>query len=287
MLGSSFEEKPRNQEPRAATAVRPEEESCCGSVVNRIMHLVPEKVTDNFIATELLQPKSTFDTSERHLVETGDKALLSDPLRAAFVGVQDALDRLHRLGIAIRQTSTGSFISRTKQYYKDEDVDAFEKLAYTVLETMYPNASSGLLEQIKGSLSLKYQKFLYLGKRDEQYRRSAKLRQQESKHINVPRADKPKPPESTPALPRDESGISFKLVNIPEREILSSAPPDGQEFKRLLEERSEPQPHTASLHLGYASCPDPPEEKDFGTCHWCLQNPVKFSPQREWRSVLP
>ncbi|KAF7556151.1 hypothetical protein G7Z17_g1657 [Cylindrodendrum hubeiense] len=221
-----------------------------------------------------------------HLSEEKNKASLSPALKAAFTGVEDALDRLHRLGVAIRQASAGQLISRTKAFANDDRVSSFEILAYSVLESMYPNANSQLLEHVTRSLASKYKEFVYRKERGKQYRPSFNPKRRPTPATGDPRID---------AIPLRRPGSHRPPIhanNYIQPSVRSSAF-DETEFNKnqhlavpALEDYSR---LTTSIQTGLASYLPPqiiPEGDKHANCDWCLENrPAEmFNTPSKWSS---
>ncbi|KAL7921134.1 hypothetical protein ACQKWADRAFT_327919 [Trichoderma austrokoningii] len=219
-------------------------------------------------AVELVGTKDGGVDQVAHLVEEDNVLQLSPALKATFAGIEGALDRLHRLGAAIRQASAGQLMSRIKPFASDERLNYFEMLAYSVLETLYPAANPNLLEHICKSLVEKYQKVLYLEARKRQYQLAD----------NVPRGPLPWSPKLRAPLkpPRVQNGDEPSHHLLPS--VRSSAFSEG-EFNRGYQQTSRPSDSprrpTASIGTSLAVYTPPqilPDNAKYADCQWCFKN---------------
>lgn len=256
------------------------------------LHLDHGLINPDITAIELLKTNPSKDGCSTHLVEDGEKPVLSPALEASLRGTQGALDRLHRLGRAIRQASAGQLMSRTRRLANDDRVGSFERMAYSVLNSFYPNANPQLLERINASLSTTYQELIYRKGRLKDYRGVSW--QSDEKEETVQNVH-PQPEEETPAntissLAKEVSTKPKPIYTdskIAPSGIQSSTFSEG-EFKKNYQPTSETASNTTSLHLGFASCPPPPtiqKGADYASCDWCLENHpvVMFKTQKDWR----
>jgi hypothetical protein len=243
------------------------------------------------IAIGLLRERASQNSSEKHLVEEDGKHTLSPALEACLRGTQGALDRLHRLGRAIRQASAGQLMTRTRRLAKDDRIGSFERMAYTVLTSYYPNANPLLLEQISASLSTKYREVIYREGRDKEYRgvswrteeegRAASIAQHQPEEARTETVSSPIPDVPTkPKLPNTESKAGLSGIQ--------SSTFSERKFNENYRPTSEKPSNTTSLHLGFASCPPPPKipkDAEYAHCSWCLEHhPITmFNTPKSWR----
>lgn len=219
-----------------------------------------------------------------------NKPRLSPTLKATFTGVEGALDRLHRLGVAIRQASAGQLMSRIKPFAKDERVSSFEILAHSVLESLYPGANPRLLEHVSGSLAQKYQVILYRHGRDRQYRslswrpKATAIREQPISRDDDYRI------KATPSW-RNTLRPAIRDSKSAEPSVRSSTFDEDEFNKNLpqttLELERHPPP-TTSVQAGFASYLPPqtvPDGDKPANCQWCFEeHPAEmFRTPRLWR----
>lgn len=195
-------------------------------------------------------------------------------------------------------------MSRMKPLAEDQRLSAFERLAYSVLEGLYPAASTGLLEHICKAVTEKYQEVLYRQYRGVQYK-SASQSQPESR--SSPWAMEQRLPHHILASPApgslakksgDQSLESTNkkdpdsTLNLPS--LRSSAFSEGA-FKSHYESsnfpsQANPRPvqSIATKHTGYTPTQEIPEGAKYADCQWCLGNyPAEvFETPTLWRHVI-
>ncbi|KAK6507675.1 hypothetical protein TWF481_006098 [Arthrobotrys musiformis] len=84
-------------------------------------------------------------------------------IQPALDGIHGAIDRLHRLGAAIRKTSTSNFASDAKRVgQKDRDEhEFFERIDLLIVKGLYPNITESFARQLARSISVRRQRLLY------------------------------------------------------------------------------------------------------------------------------
>jgi len=179
-------------------------------------------------------------------------------------------------------------MSRIQPPAGDTSAGAFERMAYSVLQSLYPVCSSGLLEQWSESLTRKYQ--IILSRKGTKEYSGAAFRKQAAVQSTPPRvvegstAKTPSQvPAATPAsLPtpsRCHIGLAPSDISVPAVEVA-----DFYQHYQPTEKRS----NTPSLQVGSASCPPPQITTDgskYATCNWCQeQHPITmFEAPEEWK----
>ncbi|KAF3929712.1 hypothetical protein AA313_de0207455 [Arthrobotrys entomopaga] len=91
---------------------------------------------------------------------------ISKTIQAALNGISGALDRLHRLGTAIRKASTSDLDSRVNAFARkasksDDDYAFFERVVPLVIRGLYPDISDTFLNQLVQSVTFRRRRFLY------------------------------------------------------------------------------------------------------------------------------
>ncbi|CEL08213.1 hypothetical protein ASPCAL11364 [Aspergillus calidoustus] len=227
--------------------------------------------------------------SEKQSSSAPHEAATSDPSSRPLLvypqsldAISAALDRLCQLGTAIRRSSVTSQVSKARELAETFDLGSFEQLAYMLLRTHYPDASSPLLDQLTRSMVESYALFLL--------RRSRKTRLSVARTQHTPRpylhtireerADNSDAscliapyPEPTHEDDRAPAGVSQPIWSPPMQLVPQSEPTslDSQEFKarlrRLLNPSIKSKP--ASI-LGNRAC-YPRPGKNTLTCDWCFE----------------
>ncbi|KAJ3576683.1 hypothetical protein NPX13_g3623 [Xylaria arbuscula] len=227
---------------------------------------------------------------QNHLIQ-GDGVKITPTLEAVFCGVEDTLNRLHRLGVAIRDASAGQLMSRIKPLSKDLRVSSFEKLTYSIIANLYRSANPRLLEHVSASLALKYQIIIYRQGREKKY------------HALPGQHDVQNPPPPTAHAYRQERKAELKAASRPQagkqettagqvQSSTISSTFDEQAFKQQLQQTHKAPgllpPSVTTVHMGSANCPPQPiipDDAKYAKCEWCLESlPASlFKTQPEWR----
>lgn len=79
---------------------------------------------------------------------------------SSLEAISDAVDRLNHLGVAIRRSSVVNQTTKARAFAERFDLNSFERVAYVSLQTLYTDASQGLLEQLARSMTETYARFL-------------------------------------------------------------------------------------------------------------------------------
>jgi hypothetical protein len=76
-----------------------------------------------------------------------------------FAGIEEAISRLNRLAIAIRQSSRSVATTRARRYAAENRyLSEFEEAARSALESLYPNASESLRSHLCNTMTDRYAK---------------------------------------------------------------------------------------------------------------------------------
>ncbi len=81
-------------------------------------------------------------------------------LLEALKAIEGAIDRLNRLGIAIRESSVTSRAARTKGFMEASSYNSFKELAYTAVRTLYPDTNHSLQDLLSTSIAERYARIL-------------------------------------------------------------------------------------------------------------------------------
>ncbi|KAL8364519.1 hypothetical protein RB595_003682 [Gaeumannomyces hyphopodioides] len=269
------------------------------SLVVQQLHIAKRNLN---AAVELVSKRDAGIDQVAHLVEEDNVPRLLPALKATFAGIEGALDRLHRLGAAIRQASAGQLTSRAKHFAGDERLNSFELLAYSVLDALYPAANPNLLEHICKSLAEKYQRVLYLEAWKKQYRQV---------HSSRPRLhslrSKLRAPQEPPKVQSGDAGGAERSTgrsdaegyqpspSKPSHDILpsvrSSAFSEGafnRSYQPTLLPPDLPRRPTASIGTSLAVYTPPQillDNAKYADCRWCFRNyPAEmFNAPASWR----
>ncbi|KAH7149102.1 hypothetical protein B0J13DRAFT_583867 [Dactylonectria estremocensis] len=205
--------------------------------------------------------------------------------------VSDAIERLHRIGNLIRQSSIMSQARRARKFTETFNLTSFEQFAYLSLKTLYPSVGEELIEQLASSMSGTYEMFLYQkSKRHTQpmsrlrtplrtplrlravlensAERSGDLLDSMDVEIQAPAPTQP-----------SEIPITRNLSPPEQRAIPPQSKPttmDGQEARTRLRKLQNPSTtgRTASVLVTQVDYPQPAEDSQI--CDWCFNPLPKF-----------
>jgi hypothetical protein len=80
-----------------------------------------------------------------------------------LTGIEEAISRLNRLAIAIRQSSRSAATRRARNYAaENKGLSGFEQIARAALESLYPNAPESLLIHLCNTMTDRFAKLEFL-----------------------------------------------------------------------------------------------------------------------------
>ena len=206
--------------------------------------------------------------------------------------VDGAVDRLNRLGVAIRQSSTRNIMARGLT--DNADFNSFKELAHVVLKTLYPAANDELHEQLSRSMAERY----------------CEITDRQSRHDRLQkRRRKPSPclrpiPENTEVEEQPKSVIIEspretycqlaermtppRRDNVPPSELSSI---NHQVFQQQMATSPNVLHKTASCiqinELDYPKAPQGVGSSNQITCPWCFETQEKsYFEGDNWRYAL-
>ncbi|KAL1967098.1 hypothetical protein VTN77DRAFT_3622 [Rasamsonia byssochlamydoides] len=116
-------------------------------------------------------------SEERTVANTLRPSTSSESLVEALEAVEASIDRLQRLAIVIRKSSTQSRNLRAKAFVPEDDEGSFEDFAIQMVKHRYKEANGTLCEQLGASIALRRRRFLYKWKHQQKlaYRRQSQV----------------------------------------------------------------------------------------------------------------
>jgi hypothetical protein len=192
----------------------------------------------------------------------------------ALEAIEEALSRLNRLGIAIRQSSSGSIAARVKRFAEGLDLRPFEDLSYFSVQALYPNAHQALKDRLSRSMTHRYTTMLYLKSRK-----------------STLQARRTEPPPLMPTINEESEGlIGVRVPNVtgmtratqtamfqrrpylPSQSDLSSL--NAEQLRGILNDSQKARSRinkTSSVQINQQNYPEPPGKNDTSilTCEWC------------------
>ena len=238
--------------------------------------------------------------------EEQDHDIIPPEWSPVFDGVEEAISRLNKLGIAIRQSSRSTALAQARKYAaKHLDLDTFEEIVSLALQSLYPNASDSLRDQLGNTMTDRYAKLQYeayrMGIPDTHHAPKGKTNMKDrslttdakpppSMPILAGLSPKVQGPAQNPAdhnqaLPKYKTALSSIDTNILRKNLGVDLPSVARSTVTLSVYQADDRAHE----------PPPPkfeDGKDQTTCEWChevisrsLTEGHKW--KNRWRSVLP
>ncbi|KAK6448420.1 hypothetical protein FP744_10004670 [Trichoderma asperellum] len=225
-------------------------------------------------------------------------------LGQAQESVEGAIDRLHRLGVTIRQSSTASLISRVKAFSAKMSDASLEEMALLIVKFLYPAAPLSLQRLLGRSILERYFNLKY---REEHQRRLATRRSitLDSEEEDQARSHNGGPKLSRPIARKDKvygrdnkNDSTGQVVDSDAMLSQSGTKPStlqGDEFQRKTEAENRraalsASSRTSSVPIGDISYPKPPKPSGDGECSraicpWCSESHPygNFQDERWWR----
>ncbi|KAL7961305.1 hypothetical protein V8C34DRAFT_274365 [Trichoderma compactum] len=229
---------------------------------------------------------------------------LTDDLRQTQESVEGAIDRLHRLGVIIRQCSTASLISRVRAFSAKRSDSSLEEMSFLMIKFLYPMAPLDLQRLLSRSILERHFNIEYRG---EHQRRLEARRKPVSDDDGDHKEDQPRVHNGSqevlrPVTRKDYVNEAADIVrddSEKETEIMPSksgtkpSTLQTQEFQHKVNEKKPLEAlsavsKTSSVPVGDVNYPKPPKpqgENDFATCYWCFESyPYdKFQNVKWWR----
>jgi hypothetical protein len=204
----------------------------------------------------------------------------------ALEAIEGAIDRLSHLGVAIRQSSVTSQITRVKRLEETAASNVFKDLSHMSLRILYPAANPDLHEQLSRSMVRRYAQIISQKNRQNalKTRRSKPPsslstiaedmetdNQTEGSGPGIPKITKQQWDESrgivntrlfrqpAPSLYSDLSSLNTKM--------LGNKLSDSQ---KAISHRSK----TSSIRISQVNYPNPPQGitgRNHVTCDWCFE----------------
>jgi hypothetical protein len=209
---------------------------------------------------------------------------ISPAAQAALDGIQGAIDRLNRIGKAIRDASTSDLGLRVDRFTRKADNEhaSFKRMALLVVKGLYPEITDSFVEQLATSISYRRQRLLYLKSHQEKLKGRRQPQPEPERHVESTLHDQMRQP--TPKLARQERQTQGQAS-----EIRSSAPSKGEasivtypsvldsrSLKLVVNEQMEastgPPTESSIAHNNpYPRPPKLPEGKGYCVCDWCYE----------------
>ncbi|KAL6896478.1 hypothetical protein GGI43DRAFT_121277 [Trichoderma evansii] len=216
--------------------------------------------------------------------------------------IEGAIDRLHRLGVTIRQSSTAGLISRVKAFSSKILNSSLEEISFLMVKHLYPTASLSLQRLLGRSILERYFNLKY---REEHQRRLATHRspvkyddEEDQSHFHIGRSEASRPITRKDSIYDKITKCEDQMVDSDAVLSRSGTRPStlqADEFQRKTGAENRRTAlsvisRTSSVPLGDISYPKPPKPSEDGesrwaTCSWCSEFYLidHFQNARWWR----
>ncbi|EPS39001.1 hypothetical protein H072_7246 [Dactylellina haptotyla CBS 200.50] len=217
------------------------------------------------------------------------KDALPSNLNIAFSSIEEAITRLNKLGIAIRLSSRSTVVARARNFASQNPdlirLSEFNDRAYFALQSLYPNASESLRQQLADAMTDRYARLQY-----EFYRTRTRANLDSS--ANAPSLDPSSGELSiTPEKSLTESAvkenydptsqiverqrITVNRRDFPQSSIDTSRLHANLEGAVATETAPKPKPpKTLTVNTNRQReppCPEFKDDEDYTHCDWCFQ----------------
>ncbi|KAJ4854258.1 uncharacterized protein T069G_11237 [Trichoderma breve] len=207
--------------------------------------------------------------------------------------IEETLDRLNRLGVAIRQSARLNLNHRVKLFAQNVNVKDYEHLFANIVQVLYPNAHPSLRSRLARSMTDRLARIVFLKsrqlalatRRNEQPQQMAGIPEDEAvQEETAPTAHVPHHPPPT-LISQD----SLPQPIGPRNAFSDLSSLDTSLFRSRLNNIWRPNSKTrktSSTQIKYENYPRPPNqsEGEMVVCEWCSQplNKEDLDPMR-WR----
>lgn len=228
---------------------------------------------------------------------------LAGDLRQTQESVEGSIDRLHRLGVTIRQSSTASLISRVKAFSAKRSDSSLEEMSFLMIKFLYPMAPLNLQHLLSRSILERHFNIEYRGEHQRRLaaHRTRALDDDDHKE-DQPRVDNDSQEVLRPITRKDYVDEAADVVHDRSEKgtdtMLSKSGTkpstlQTQEFQRKLNQEKPLKAlsvvsKASSVPIGDINYPRPPKsdgEHDWAKCYWCFESypHEKFQDAKWWR----
>lgn len=197
--------------------------------------------------------------------------------------IEETLDRLNRLGVAIRQSARLNLNHRVKLFAQNVNVKDFEHLFTTLVQVLYPNAHPSLRSRLARSMTDRLARIVFLKSR--QLALATRRDGQPQQMADIPEDEtvqgEAAPTEHIPYFPHHPPSTLISQDSLPHligpRNAFSDLSSlDTGLFRSRLNHVWRPNSKTrktSSTQIKYDNYPRPPNQSDVElvVCEWCAQ----------------
>ncbi|KAK6525213.1 hypothetical protein TWF694_005359 [Orbilia ellipsospora] len=222
---------------------------------------------------------------------------ISPATQAALSGINGTIDRLHRLGIAIRKTSTPSLVSRVEKFAEKDNEDHvfFEHIAFLIVKGLYPGIRDSFVRQLAKSISFRRQRLLY----QKRYQKKPNTRRQPQLELemHVEPTQRDEIVQYEPEIAHEEHQTRKLAIKINSAAFGIDSPSgthpsaiDSRDFPpgfvETVEVASGPPTVTSiARNNPYPPLPKIQAGKKYWQCNWCFRELEVPDEKTQWKHV--
>ncbi|KAI0531939.1 hypothetical protein GGR58DRAFT_491896 [Xylaria digitata] len=228
----------------------------------------------------------------------GDSSVDLQQKQTYYSAIQRSVDRLERIGIIIRRSSTTGLYRKVIHFSQTKARRSFETFSLDIIKSMYPNAAESLQVLLSRSVFLRYARLHYKSEhqkkleQDYQYLEmsesvSSRSEDQEMDNNSLPK-NEPITMSAQHAIPRDSINEIEEEEVVPDNMPVSVSETAPSTLKETVEWPPAPSKKTLSILPRGKYYPKPPRkeyEKDLKRCDWCFEcyRKTQFEDTKWWR----
>jgi hypothetical protein len=200
--------------------------------------------------------------------------------------VEDVLNRLNRLGVAIRQSSRGSFSAKVERFARGTNTSLIEHITTRIVHSLYPDAHSELRDRLSKSMVERYSVMLYQKSRQStlQTRRNAPGNSMPTINENVDESEAREHEHNIADMNQPTKPDESDVVSIQQVLLKPSVPPSISDLStlnttRLRQALKHPfgagshRSKASTVHVHQTGYPKEPTKKSdtSSACEWCSE----------------
>lgn len=213
----------------------------------------------------------------------------SDPHGVAVEGIKESISQLNYFGISIRQLSTSRLESRVKVFAakRVDQLNEFEILASTALESLYPDAAPSLRRRLGKNMVDIHARLLYWKSHAEKLGadRGGQRRLDKQVEPNPPaiKPDPTNPVHNVLSGDKDRRQPAATFTETEATTVPHQHPDPGQ--RRHGEPKMSRVEEAPTVLTSKVELPPPPEAKDDHVCWYCLKvhSAEEYDDENWWR----
>ncbi|EEU33665.1 uncharacterized protein NECHADRAFT_89261 [Fusarium vanettenii 77-13-4] len=211
---------------------------------------------------------------------------------AILIAIDDALTRLNRLGVTIRQSSRPQIDARATKFAAGHDLKSFSYMCANAVQSLYPGAHQSLKDYLSKSMTDRYARMLFFNARHK------KLETRRETRIGLSPLPEIPSNETQAMLSITQPARTLKAKVLTNLAKASAAPSLSDLFSvniqqirsrlRAPDEASIKSRKTSSIQVNQRKYPPPPVangDSNIFACEWCSEPlSMKTLSESNWRN---